>query len=47
MNRVFLSSADLLPIHSVLLQKYGGADGIRDRSAMNEAVVRFLFEPFS
>jgi len=40
MSRDYLSTADVLGIHAVLLRKYGGAEGIRDMGALESAVFR-------
>ena len=40
MSRDYLTTADVLGIHAVLLRKYGGADGIRDMGALESAVFR-------
>jgi len=36
----FLSLPDVLAMHVILIQKYGGADGIRDLGALESAVAR-------
>ena len=36
----YLTIADLSGIHRVLLEKYGGADGLRDRGALEAAAFR-------
>ena len=38
--REYLTSADILGIHAVLLQRYGGASGIRDKGCLDGAVFR-------
>lgn len=40
MNRDYLTTADVIGIHAVLLHRYGGADGIRDMGAVESAVFR-------
>ena len=36
----YLSVADVLAIHMVLIKRYGGTDGIRDMGAVESAVAR-------
>lgn len=36
----YLTTADVLGLHAVLLQRYGGAEGIRDMGAVESAVFR-------
>jgi len=38
--RDFLTVADLLGMHSVLMQRYGGAPGVRDPGALEAALFR-------
>ncbi len=38
--RDYLTAADILGIHSVMLQRYGGASGIRDKEGLEAAVFR-------
>ena len=40
MSRDYLTTADVLGIHAVLLRKYGGAGGVRDMGALEAAVFR-------
>ena len=40
MTRDYLTTADMLAIHAVLLKRYGGADGVRDAGALEAAVFR-------
>ena len=40
MQRDYLTMADVLAMHTVLMQKYGGADGIRDLGALEAALFR-------
>ncbi len=40
MARDFLTVADLLGMHSVLMQRYGGAPGVRDLGALEAALFR-------
>jgi death on curing protein len=40
MNRDYLTTADVIGIHAVLLHRYGGAEGIRDMGAVESAVFR-------
>ncbi len=40
MSRLYLTTADVTGIHDVLLQRYGGAEGIRDMGAIESAVFR-------
>ena len=37
MSRDYLTSEDILAIHSVLLKNYGGAEGIRDKGLLEAA----------
>jgi death-on-curing protein len=39
-KREFLTVADALAIHAILIKKYGGSDGIRDRGALESALYR-------
>ena len=36
----YLTVPDVLAIHSILIQRYGGTDGIRDRGALESALFR-------
>jgi death-on-curing protein len=38
--RDYLTTADIVAIHAVLLKHYGGADGIRDLGALEAALFR-------
>ena len=40
MTRTYLSLADVLGIHEIVLARYGGAQGIRDRAAVESACAR-------
>ena len=40
MTRDYLTTAEILAIHAVLLKRYGGADGVRDTGALEAAVFR-------
>ena len=40
MIRDYLTTADVLGIHAVLLRRYGGAEGVRDPGAVEAAVFR-------
>lgn len=40
MNRDYLSVADVLGMHTVLIQRYGGASGLRDPGALEAALFR-------
>lgn len=40
MSRDFLTVADVLGMHSILLQRYGGATGVRDPGALEAAMYR-------
>ncbi|MBQ9105784.1 MAG: type II toxin-antitoxin system death-on-curing family toxin [Mailhella sp.] len=40
MSRDYLTTADVLGIHAVLLRRYGGAEGIRDMGGLEAAVFR-------
>ena len=40
MTRDYLTTADILAMHAVLLKRYGGADGVRDIGALEAAVFR-------
>ncbi len=40
MTRIYLTTADVLGIHEVILARYGGAGGIRDCNAVDAAVAR-------
>lgn len=40
MSRDYLTTADVLGMHAVLIKRYGGADGIRDLGAVEAAVFR-------
>ncbi len=40
MPRDYLTVADLLGIHTVLMQRYGGARGVRDPGALEAALFR-------
>ena len=39
-KREYLTLADALAIHAVLIKKYGGADGVRDLGALESALYR-------
>ena len=39
-KREYLTLADVLAIHAVLIKKYGGAKGIRDMGALESALYR-------
>ena len=38
--RDYLTVADILGIYSILMQRYGGASGIRDKGALDAAIFR-------
>ena len=40
MPRDYLTVADVLGMHTVLMQRYGGAGGVRDRGALEAALFR-------
>ncbi len=40
MTRDYLTAADIIGIHDILLKKYGGAEGVRDMGAIEAAVFR-------
>ena len=40
MKRDYLTTADVVAMHAVLLQRYGGAVGVRDFGALEAAVFR-------
>lgn len=40
MSRDYLTIADVLGMHAVLIQRYGGAVGVRDPAALEAAVFR-------
>ena len=40
MSREFLTVADVLGMHAVLLQRYGGSPGVRDPGALESALFR-------
>lgn len=40
MSRDYLTVADVLGIHTVLVQRYGGAPGVRDPGALEAALFR-------
>lgn len=40
MSRDYLTTADILGIHAVLIRRYGGAEGVRDLGAVEAAVFR-------
>ena len=40
MTRDYLTTADVLAMHAVLVKRYGGADGVRDFGALEAAVFR-------
>jgi len=40
MTRDYLTTADVLAMHAVLLKRYGGAGGVRDIGAVEAAVFR-------
>lgn len=39
-KREYLTLADALAIHAVLIKKYGGVDGVRDMGALESALYR-------
>ena len=39
-KREFLTLADALAIHAILISKYGGSDGVRDMGALESALYR-------
>ena len=39
-EREYLTLADALAIHAVLIKKYGGVDGVRDMGALESALYR-------
>ena len=39
-KREYLTLADALAIHAVLIKKYGGAEGVRDMGALESALYR-------
>lgn len=40
MSRDYLTTADVLGMHAVLIKRYGGAEGVRDIGAVEAAVFR-------
>ena len=40
MQRDYLTVADVLGMHTILMQRYGGAGGVRDPGALEEALFR-------
>ena len=40
MTRDYLTTADVLAIHAVLIKRYGGASGVREPGALESAVFR-------
>lgn len=40
MTRVYLTLADVLGMHAIILARYGGAQGVRDRAAVEAALAR-------
>lgn len=40
MSRDYLTLQDILALHDVLLHRYGGSEGLRDRGAIESAVFR-------
>ena len=40
MTRDYLTAADIIGIHDILLKKYGGAEGVRDMGAIEATVFR-------
>ena len=40
MTRDYLTTADVLAMHAILVKRYGGAPGIRDPGALESAVFR-------
>ena len=40
MTRDYLTTADVLAIHAVLMKRYGGASGVREPGALEAAVFR-------
>lgn len=40
MSRDYLTTADVLGLHAILLERYGGASGIRDMGAVESSVYR-------
>lgn len=40
MSRDYLTTADVLGLHAILLERYGGASGIRDMGALESSVYR-------
>ena len=40
MSRDYLTTADVLGMHAILIRRYGGADGVRDMGAVEAAVFR-------
>ena len=36
----YLTAADVLALHSVLIKRYGGSDGVRDMGALESALFR-------
>lgn len=40
MSRDYLTTADVLGMHAILIKRYGGADGVRDLGAVEAAVFR-------
>ncbi len=40
MTRDYLTAADIIGIHDILLKRYGGAEGVRDMGAIEATVFR-------
>lgn len=40
MSRDYLTTADVLGMHAILIKRYGGAEGVRDMGAVEAAVFR-------
>ena len=40
MTRDYLTAADVLAIHDILIKRYGGAEGVRDMGVIEAAVFR-------
>ena len=39
-SRDYLTLADVLGIHSILIKRYGGASGVRDQGSLEAAILR-------
>lgn len=39
-QREYLTAADVLALHSILIKRYGGTDGMRDMGALESALFR-------